>query len=96
MKHLKLALDCGKMRAVMFREGLYGGSAMTEYVTAAAAAERLGVSRITVWRWVRDGRFEGVRRKGLSKNSANLIPVDSVQKVADQLGYKPGDKVLER
>ena len=62
----------------MFREGLNGGSAMTEYVTAAAAAERLGVSRITVWRWVRDGRFEVVRRKGLSKNSANLIPVDSV------------------
>ncbi len=52
---------------------------MTEYVTAAAAAERLGVSRITVWRWVRDGRFEGVRRKGLSKNSANLIPVESVR-----------------
>ena len=69
---------------------------MTEYVTAAAAAERLGVSRITVWRWVRDGRFEVVRRKGLSKNSANLIPVDSVQKVADELGVKPGDIVLER
>ena len=84
------------MRASMFREGLYGGSAMTEYVTAAAAAERLGVSRITVWRWIRDGRFEGVRRKGLSKNSANLIPVESVQKVADQLGYKPGDVVLDR
>jgi len=81
---------------MMYREGLYGGSAMTEYVTAAAAAERLGVSRITVWRWVRDGRFEVVRRKGLSKNSANLIPVDSVQKVADELGVKPGDIVLER
>ena len=96
MKHLKLALLWCKMRSIMYREGLYGGSAMTEYVTAAAAAERLGVSRITVWRWVRDGRFEGVRRKGLSKNRANLIPVESVQKVADQLGYKPGDKVLER
>ena len=84
------------MRVVMFREGLYGGSAMTEYVTAAAAAERLGVSRITVWRWIRDGRFEGVRRKGFSKNSPNLIPVDSVQKVANQLGYTPGDKVLDQ
>ena len=69
---------------------------MTKYVTAAAAAERLGVSRITVWRWVRAGRFEGVRRKGLSKNSANLIPVESVQKLADELGYKPGDVVLDR
>jgi predicted site-specific integrase-resolvase len=69
---------------------------MTDYVTAAAAAERLGVSHITVWRWIRDGRFEGVRRKGLSKNSANLIPVKSVQKVADELGFKPGDVVLDR
>ena len=43
-----------------------------------------------------DGRFEGVRRKGLSKNSANLIPVESVQKLADELGYKPGDVVLDR
>jgi excisionase family DNA binding protein len=76
--------------------GLFGGSAMTEYVTAAAAAERLGVSRITVWRWIRDGRFDGVRRKGLSKHSTNLIPVESVQKVANQLGYSPGDRVLER
>ena len=84
------------MRTVMFREGLIGGSAMTDYVTAAAAAERLGVSRITVWRWIRDGRFEGVRRKGLSRHSTNLIPVESVQKVAEQLGYTPGDRVLDR
>jgi excisionase family DNA binding protein len=69
---------------------------MTDYVTAAAAAERLGVSRITVWRWIRDGRFEGVRRKGLSKHSTNLIPVESVEKVAGQLGYTPGDRVRER
>ena len=69
---------------------------MTEYVTAAAAAERLGVSRITVWRWIRDGRFEGVRRKGLSEKSTNLIPVESVQKVANQLGYLPGDRVLDQ
>ena len=80
----------------MLREGLNGGSAMTDYVTAAAAAERLGVSRITVWRWIRDGRFEGVRKKGLSKHSTHLIPVDSVQKVADQLGHSPGDRVLDQ
>lgn len=84
------------MQLDMFLEGLIGGSAMTEYVTASAAAERLGVSRITVWRWIRDGRFEGVRRKGLSEHSANLIPVESVQKVADELGFKPGDVVLDR
>ena len=69
---------------------------MTDYVTAAAAAERLGVSRITVWRWIRDGRFEGVRRKGLSKHSTHLIPVDSVEKVAEALGFVPGDRVLEK
>lgn len=68
---------------------------MTKYVTVSTAAERLGVRRETVWRWVKDGYFEGVRRKGLGKTSAHLIPVESVLAVAEQLGIELGDVVIE-
>ncbi len=68
---------------------------MTEYVTAADAAERPGVSRITVWRWIRAGHFDGVHRMGLSIHSTHLIPLESVEKVADELRVAPGDVVLD-
>jgi excisionase family DNA binding protein len=57
-----------------------------DYLTITQAAERLEVDRSTVWRWVQEGHFEGVRRKGLGLTSPVLIPVESVEKVARILG----------
>ena len=49
-------------------------------------AELLNVDRTTVWRWVDQGVFEGVRRKGFGETSPYAIPEPSVKKVAEQLG----------
>lgn len=58
----------------------------TDYMTPKEAAERLQVSRITIWRWISEGYFEGVRKKGLGKTSSNLIPASEVERVAIKLG----------
>ncbi len=58
---------------------------MTDYLTVGQAAELLQVDRTTVWRWMKDGRFKGVRRKGFGPTSPNLIPQESVEEVARQL-----------
>ena len=57
-----------------------------KYVTPKEAAERLQVSRTTIWRWIKEGRFEGVRRKGFGKTTPNMIPVRSLEEVAQELG----------
>ena len=62
---------------------------MTDYVTPKGAAERLHVSRATIWRWINKGYFEGVRRKGPGETSPNMIPIDSVERLAEQLGIEP-------
>lgn len=59
--------------------------AMPKYLTVGQAADLLQVDRTTVWRWMKDGRFAGVRRKGFGLTSPNLIPQESVEEVARQL-----------
>ena len=49
-------------------------------------AELLNVDRTTVWRWVDQGVFDNVRRKGFGETSPYAIPEPSVKKVAKQLG----------
>ena len=62
-----------------------------DYMLPHKAAERLQVSRTTIWRWIREGRFEGVRRKGFGETSPQMIPVESVEKVALDLQLPPDD-----
>jgi excisionase family DNA binding protein len=68
---------------------------LMEYMTPNEAAERLRVSRTTIWRWVQAGRFDGVRRKGFGDTSPNMIPTDSVEEVARQLGLPSPDEDSE-
>jgi prophage regulatory protein len=37
---------------------------MNRYLARKTVAERLGVSAMTIWRWVRDGRFPSPIRLG--------------------------------
>lgn len=60
-----------------------------DYMLPHKAAERLQVSRTTIWRWIREGRFDGVRRKGFGETSPQMIPVESVEKVANELSIPP-------
>lgn len=53
--------------------------------TLTQVAELLNVDRSTVWRWVKQGRFERVRQKGFGDTSPLAIPEESVRKVAEAL-----------
>lgn len=67
-------------------EQLDATEALMDYLTPGQVAELLNVDRTTVWRWIKDGHFKDVRRKGFGPTSPHLIPVESVKAVADQLG----------
>ena len=66
-----------------------------KYVTARTAAKRLGVSRSTIGRWVREGKFRGVKAKGKGATSPYLIPADSVLAMASDLGSESGDVIVD-
>lgn len=60
-------------------------SDVKEY-TISQVAELLNVDRSTVWRWVDQGVFKNVRRKGFGETSPYAIPETSVHEVAKRLG----------
>lgn len=55
-----------------------------DLIRAAEAAEIIGVSRYTVWRWTRDGKLKSHARIG----SEHLYDRSYVQAVAPQLAPK--------
>jgi len=63
-----------------------------KYMTPGEAAERLQVSRWTVIRWIKDGRFGDVGKGGFGATSPHKIPVTAVEAVADVLGIEPPSK----
>ncbi len=50
------------------------------FYTETEAAETIGVSRVTIWRWIRQGRFD-VQRFG----SVVFIPKDEVELVKKEV-----------
>lgn len=60
-----------------------------KYLTPGEAAERLQVSRWTVIRWIKEGRFGDVGKGGFGTTSPHKIPAPAVEAVADQLGIIP-------
>ena len=50
------------------------------YLSQTAFAEHLDVSRVTVWRWVRDGRVRSIR----ISPSIVRIPVSEVERLGQQ------------
>lgn len=49
---------------------------MEKYLTPKEAAERLGVSRTTIHKWVREGHLHGVQR---DEGRAIVIPESSLK-----------------
>jgi excisionase family DNA binding protein len=54
------------------------------YLSQTAFAEHLDVSRVTVWRWVRDGRVRSIR----ISPSIIRIPLTEVERLGQQPAHK--------
>lgn len=54
-------------------------TADAHYLTCPQAADRLDVTRVTVWRWVRDERLPSVR-----VGRDYLIPTDEVERLSTE------------
>ncbi len=60
-------------------------------LSTAETATKLGVSTVTVQRWIRDGHFPNARKKGPAKNSPYLIPEDDLRNFQETLNQQvPG------
>lgn len=56
---------------------------MADTLTAAQAADRLGVTHKTIHNWIKRGVFPGVYQKLPGTLSAYLIPVEDVVAIED-------------
>ena len=53
-------------------------------MTISDAAKVLDVSRITMMKWLKEGRFKGARQENGSKTSPWFIPVEAVEDLRQQ------------
>jgi hypothetical protein len=69
---------------------------MAKILTVSEVARSLGVSRSTVWRWIRDGRFGDVTRLGFGATSPYVIRFVDFARVAAELSRPARWEALEQ
>jgi excisionase family DNA binding protein len=60
-----------------------------KYLTVTEVAESLHVDRVTVWRWVSEGKLKGTKRRGIGATSAILIPEPAVIRLIEEHNLAP-------
>ena len=56
-----------------------------DFVNQTRAAEILGVSRMTLWQWIKDGKIQAVIVGGL-----RMIPQSEVERIKNEQATGPG------
>lgn len=55
-------------------------------LTAGQVAKMLGITTTTLYRWIEEGRFQGVRKYKGAERTTFRIPLESVQEFLGQKG----------
>ncbi len=58
---------------------------LQDFVNQSSAARTLGISRMTIWQWLKDGKIRGVIVGGL-----RMIPQSEVERLKREKGGETG------